>query len=276
MKKILVPIDFSEQAEYAAKVAVKIAERSNAKILFLHLLDLPTDVIDPSNYGKNSNSPTTLLYMKRAQEKFDKLLKRYFLRNATIEKTVVFHNPFDGIIEESKKQDVDLVVMGSQGISGFEEMIVGSNTEKVVRHSEVPVLVVKNEVDDFNLENLVFASDFEDEYKPSLKKVVDFANKFDAKVHLLRVITPTHFENSFVLKEKINNFIEGSGLENYTVNLYNDRSIEDGIIHFGKEINADAIAINTHKRRGLTHILNNSISAGITNHAIRPVITFKA
>lgn len=275
MKKILVPIDFSEQAEFAAKVAAKIAERTDGKLLFLHMLDLPSDVIDPSNYGNNSNSPTTLLYMKRAQEKFDRLTKRYFLRNAKIEKAVLFHNPFDGIIEESKKLGADLIVMGSQGISGFEEMFVGSNTEKVVRHSDIPVLVVKNEIDDFNLENLVFASDFEEEYKPTFKKVVEFANKFNAKIHLLRVITPTHFESSYKIKEKIKSFIENSDIKEHTINFYTDTSIEEGIIHFGKEIEADAIAINTHRKRGLTHILNNSVSSGVTNNAIRPVVTFK-
>jgi nucleotide-binding universal stress UspA family protein len=276
MKKILVPIDFSEQAEFAAKVAAKIAKETDAKLVLLHLLDLPTDVIDPSNYGNNSNSPITLLYMKRAQEQFEKLTKRYFLKNIKVEKSVVFHNPFEGIIEESKRLDVDLVVMGSQGVSGFEEMFVGSNTERVVRHSSVPVMVVKNEIDDFKLNDLVFASDFEDEYKPSLKKIIGFAKKFNAKIHLLRIITPSYFESSYVIKKKINSFIEGSGIEDYTINLYNDRSIEEGIIHFGKEIGADAIAINTHKKRGLTHILNSSVSGGITNHAIRPVITFKA
>ena len=275
MKKILVPIDFSEQAEFAAKVAVKIAEQTNSELHLLHTLDLPSDVIDPSNYGNADNSPTTLLYMKKAQEKFEKITKRYFMRNVKVVKSVVFTNPFQGIIEESKKQNVDLIVMGSQGTSGFSEMLVGSNTEKVVRHSDIPVIVIKNEIDDFKLDNLIFASDFREHYKPGFKKMVEFANKFDAKIHLLRVITPSNFESTFVAKKSIKDFIADTDLKDHTINLYNDKSIEGGVLHFGEETEADIIAINTHSRRGLIHLFNNSISGSITNHAVRPVITFK-
>ncbi len=275
MKKILVPIDFSKQAEYAAKVAAKIAEQTGGELHLLHVLELPTDIIDPSNYGNANNSPTTLLYMKKAQEQFEKLTKRYFLRNVKIVKSVFFHNTFDGIIAESKKQNIDLVVMGSQGTSGFDEILVGSNTEKVVRHSDVPVIVIKSEIDDFKMNNIIFASDFREYYKDSFKKLVIFANKFNAKVHLLRVITPSHFESSFVAKQSIIKFIADTGVGEHTVNLYNDKSIEDGVLHFGEEIEADIIAINTHKKRGLIHLFNNSVSGNIANHAIRPVITFK-
>lgn len=275
MNKILVPIDFSEQAEFAAKVATKIVEQTNGELHLLHTLDLPTDVIDPSNYGNADNSPTTLLYMKKAQEKFEKLTKRYYMRNVKVVKSVIFKETFDGIIEESQKQNVDLIIMGSQGTSGFTEILVGSNTEKVVRHSDIPVIVIKNEIDDFKIENIIFASDFREHYKDGFKKLVVFANKFKAKIHLLRVITPSNFESSFVAKKSIKDFIANTGLEEHTINLYNDKSIEDGVLHFGEEIEADLIAINTHRRRGLVHLFNNSISGHITNHAIRPVITFK-
>ena len=275
MNRILVPIDFSEQAEFAAKVAAKIAEQTNSELHLLHMLELPSDVIDPSNFGNADNSPTTLLYMKRAQEQFERLTKRYFLRNVKVAKAVCFRKAFDGIITESKKQNVDLIVMGSQGTSGFDEILVGSNTEKVVRHSDIPVIVIKNEIDDFKIENIIFASDFREYYQPGFKKLVEFANKFDAKIHLLRVITPSNFESSFVAKQSIKKFIENTDLKEHTVNLYNDKSIEEGVLHFGEEIEADLIAINTHKRRGLIHLFNNSISGNITNKAIRPVITFK-
>lgn len=60
--------------------------------------------------------------------------------------------------------------MGSHGVSGFREMFIGSNTEKVVRFSEVPVLVVKNEITSFEVRNFVFASDFSEEIKNHFKK----------------------------------------------------------------------------------------------------------
>ena len=161
MKSILVPVDFSEQAKYAAKAATDIARISNAKIYLLHMLELPTGVIDPSSYGSSSNTPTALLFLKRAHEKFEEFKKLSFLKGLEVEDSVQFHKAFDGIIEESEKKKVDLIVMGSKGTSGLEEMLVGSNTEKVVRNSKIPVLVIKKEIDHFKIENVVCASNSE-------------------------------------------------------------------------------------------------------------------
>ncbi len=124
MKRILVPIDFSVQAEYAAKVAVNIAKLTNSKIFLLHMLELPTGVIDPSNYGSSSNTPTSLLFLKRAYEKFENFKKLPFFEGIEMEDSVLFHKAYDGIIDESIKQQVDLMVMGSKGTSGLEEMLV--------------------------------------------------------------------------------------------------------------------------------------------------------
>lgn len=275
MKKILVPIDFSEQAEHALKVAASIAKRINCDLHLLHMLELPTDIIDPSNFGNASNSPTSLLYMKRAQEKFEKLMKRFYLRDIKVSRSVYFHDTFEGIIEESIKEKVDLIVMGSKGVSGFNEILVGSNTEKVVRRSEIPVMVIKNEIEDFKIDNIIFASNFNIENKKTFPKIVNFAKIFNAKVHLLKVNTVQKFEPTIKTHLKIREFIKGYNEEEFTINIHNDDSIEMGILNFGKFIEADLIVLNTHGRRGLLHFFSGSITEDIANHAVRPVLTFK-
>ncbi|GAB1307892.1 universal stress protein [Urechidicola sp. KH5] len=275
MKKILVPIDFSEQAEYALKVAAKIAIETGSELHLLHMLELPIDIIDPSNYGTSNNSPTTLLYLKRAQEKFEKIINRYYLKEVKKSRSVLFHETFEGIIEESKKQEVDLIVMGSKGASGFNEILVGSNTEKVVRSSNVPVLVIKNEIDDFKIDNLIFASDFSLENKTTFPNVVAFAKIFNAKVHLTKINTPQKFEATLKTNSRIEEFLIGYDRDMFTINVLNDNSIEEGVLNFGQYINADVIAINTHGRRGLMHFFNGSVSKDISNHALKPVITFR-
>ncbi|MCK5814850.1 MAG: universal stress protein [Flavobacteriaceae bacterium] len=275
MKKILVPIDFSKQAEYAAQVAAKIAKKTNSELHLLHALELPNSIIDPSSFGNADNSPATLLYMKKAQEKFEILTKRYFLKDIKISKSVIFHSAYDGIINESKEQGADLIVMGSQGVSGLEEMLVGSNTEKIVRHSDIPVLVVKNEIEDFELNNIVFASDFNEKDKSTFKKVVSFANIFEAKIHLLKVNTAYDFEPTVTSKSKIDFYLEDSEIKEHSINIYNDLYVEKGILNFARSIKSDLIALNTHGRKGLSNIFNGSVSEDISNHAVQPVVTFK-
>ncbi len=275
MKKILVPIDFSAQAEYAAKVAVSIAKLTDAKIYLLHMLELPTGVIDPSSYGTSSNTPTALLFLKRAYEKFEKFKKLPFFDGIEIEDSVLFHKAYDGIIDESVKNDINLIVMGSKGTSGLEEMLVGSNTEKVVRNSDIPVLVIKQEIENFKIENIVFASNFNLDARKSFQKILDFSAIFDAQIHLLKINTIHNFETTKESSDAIRNFINEFDLNNYTLNIYNDVSVEAGVLNFAKVIDADIILLNTHGRRGLAHLFTGSIGEDLANHAKLPVLTFK-
>ncbi|SDX78940.1 Nucleotide-binding universal stress protein, UspA family [Lutibacter oricola] len=275
MKRILVPIDFSKQAEYAAKVAADIAKQTNAKLFLLHTLELPTGIIDPSNFGNANNSPTTLLFLERAREKFEEFKEKDFLKGIEVEDDVLFHKAFEGIIDQSKKHDVNLIVMGSKGTTGLEEMLVGSNTEKVVRNSDIPVIVIKEEILNFKIENLVFASNFKEENKTAFSKILNFTSLFNAKLHLLKINTIHNFETTKESSEAIKNFINGFDLGDFTLNIYNDISVEAGVLNFSKVINADAILLNTHGRKGLAHLFSGSIGEDLANHAKLPVITFK-
>lgn len=275
MKKILVPIDFSDEAQYAAKVAAKIAKKTKSDIVLLHLLDLPSNTIDPAEMGNIYDGPQKVFFMKSIHKRFEEFKNQPFFKGITVTEAVHFHKAFEGIIEESKKNKVDLIVMGSQGATGLKEMLVGSNTEKVVRHSHIPVLVIKQDIPNFDINNLIYASDFSDESKKPFKNVIDFAAIFGAKIHLLFINTIHNFEPTKVTRKKLEAFITDSNIGEYTVNIYNDTTIEEGILNFGKEVDADVIAINTHGRSGLSQLFSESISKELANHALRPVITFK-
>ena len=143
MNRILVPVDFSDQAKYACKVAASIANKTNSEIILLHMFDVPTQTIDPGNSSGTSGGAQAIYYMKGVHRKFEEFKALPFFKGLTVKEDVRFHKAFEGVIEESKKLEVDLIVMGSQGATGLKEMFVGSNTEKVVRHSHIPVLVIK-------------------------------------------------------------------------------------------------------------------------------------
>ncbi len=275
MKRILIPVDFSKEAENAARVAAGIAKRTGSEIYLLHMLELPTNTIDPTGYTQIIAEPQAIYFMKLAHERFDKFKSLPFFKGIKLIESVQFHYAFAGIISESKKNDIDLIVMGSQGASGLQEMFIGSNTEKVVRKSEIPVLVIKEGSGDGMIKNMVFASDFADESKKTFQKIIDFANLFDSKIHLLYVNTIHNFNTTKAVEERIENFLLDFELKNYTQNIYNDISIESGILNFSREMDADLIALNTHGRSGLSQLFNGSIGQELTNHALRPVITFK-
>ena len=275
MKKILVPTDFSEQANYALEVAAQLARKNNGEIYLLHMLDLPLNQIPELGGDAIGNIPEAMFFMKLAHKKFEEILNQDYLKGITVHETVNFHQTFEGIKNTCKEHDINMVVMGSHGASGLKEMFIGSNTEKVVRTSDVPVLVIKNGHDKFTINNFVFASDFKNDSKETYKQAIEIAQAFNSKIHLLFVNTPSKFTTTATANTRISDFIKDYEFSNYDINIFNDESVEKGILNFSHIIGADLIGISTHGRQGIAHFFNGSISEDLVNHAKRPVITFK-
>lgn len=273
MKRILVPTDFSEHAEYALKVAAQIAKKTNSELFILNLLDLPSHMNDAVSSGVNI--PEVMLFLKKTNEKLEELSSEDYLQGIEVTTEARIEKAFEGIVTYSNEHGVDLIVMGSHGSSGFQEMLIGSNTEKIVRNSEVPVLVIKNEIDEFKANNFVFASDFSKEIRKPFQKLVDFANIFNADLNLVMINTPNSFKSNSVAEKIMNDFINGFNINKYSLHIYNDTNVEKGILNYANKVDADLIGMCTHGRTGFAHFFNGSISEDLVNHAIRPVITFK-
>ena len=166
--------------------------------------------------------------------------------------------------------------MGSKGHSDFEEILIGSNTEKVVRTSKVPVLVVKKDNEKFRMKNLIFASSFKNEDKKEVfRKFLNFANHFKSEIHLLKVNTPSKFESTYDATQKVKNFIEEFDLPKYSINIYNDVTIQKGILNFSRDIDADLIALSTSGRTGLSHLFSASVTKSLSKKALKPILTIK-
>lgn len=275
MKKILVPIDFSKKSEYAAKMAAKIARKTSGTIYLLHMIELPTGVID-MRAGSNFSIPESMLYLRKVKEQILKFKETFFFDDIEVQYAIKFQNPSEGILKYTDKIKANIIIMGSKGHSNFEEILIGSNTEKVVRSATVPVIVVKRDNEKFKIKNLVFASGFKNEDKKEVfKTFLDFANQFNSKIHLLKVNTPSNFESTHEATEKIKTFIKEFQLPKHSINIYNDTSIEKGILNFAREINADLITLSTHGRSGLSHLFSASVTKNLSKKALKPILTIK-
>lgn len=273
MKRILVPTDFSAHAENALKTAAIIAKKNEGEIFLLHLLEVPNQMNDAIVNG--SSIPEVMIFIKKANETLQKIKEQPYLNGISVNASVQFERAFNGILSFNKKNNIDLIVMGSHGTSGIEEMLIGSNTEKVVRLSEVPVLVIKNDVKELKFKNFVFASDFSKEIEKPFKKMMEFVTIFDANLFLVMICTPNSFKTTLAAEKTMNEFINQYSIKNYYLHIFNDTNIENGITNFAKTIDADLIGICTHGRTGLAHFFNGSIGEDLANHIPRPVITFK-
>ena len=273
MKKILVPTDFSDHAYYALQVAAQIARKNGGEIILLHMLELPHQAGDA--IGSGHDLPEIMLFKDSTINRLEELMDDECLEGLKVSEIVQFELAFEGIMKVSEKNNIDLIVMGSHGASGLKEMFIGSNAEKVVRNSAAPVLIIKKDTGEFNVDKFVFASDFADEIRKPFAKVVEFANKFGAELELVMINTPSSFKPTHVAEEIMKNFISNFTINKYSTHIYNDVNVENGILHFADHINADLIGVSTHGRKGIAHFFNGSISEDLVNHALRPVVTFK-
>src|SRR5690606_2143806 len=243
-----------------------------SEIYVLHSMEMPLHL---ASSGDSGSLPESLFFIKLAEKRFSDLRKNDYLNGININEAIGHNEIYEDIEEACKKNEIDIIIMGSSGASGFKEMFVGSNTEKVVRTSKIPVLVIKNNHPEFDINNFVFATDFSEEGRGAFDKAQKFSKKLGAKMHLLFVNTPADFKTSAQAQSIMDHFVKGIAVDNYTLNIYNDASVEKGILNFAQHINAQLIGMGTHGRKGISHFFNGSISEDMVNHAKMPVITFK-
>jgi len=263
IKTILVPYDFSDCATDALRVAAKIARRTGALIDVVHLYEQMTDF-----HTENQKIRDDI------EARLEQVPELPFLRGVELKKFMLRQLSLNEIFKNERLQQADLIVMGSHGATGWRG-IVGSNTQRIVRQAPMPVLVIKHHVDDFEVGDVVFASNFSDQDVEKFEAFVPMLELFEPKVHLLKVNTPRNFERSEDSHKAIDRFLQRHELKKFTATIYNDLSIEEGILNFAKGIDADMIAMATHGRKGFFHVVNGSLTEDIVNHTTFPVLSVK-
>ncbi len=276
MNKIIVPIDFSKHSEYALEAASIIAKRNNSQILALHMLEISDSMLIDSD---NEQKAKAVFFLKLAEQKFDTFLDKDYLKDVEVLPIIKHFKVWSEVSQVADEHIVDLIVMGSHGTSGFRDIFVGSNTEKVVRNSKIPVLVIKNKPASIDFKNVVFASDFSEEAVRPYINASTLLKSFDSNIHLLYVNVPgERFKISSEMENIMTDFLQmadGNLDRMNAVNYVSELTVENGVLSFAKKINADLIVIPTHGRKGLSHFYEGSISEDLANHAHFPVMTFK-
>lgn len=275
MKKILVPCDFSKQAVNAFRFAVDCAIKSRGEVHTLHIIELP--VMHDSVLMPVLSFEETLLgeLKEKAESEFDKLKKKYGSDDIKIVTVVAFGHPSKSIIQYIEENKIELVVMGTKGATGLKEILVGSNAEKVVRSSPVPVIAVKNYPRLDMIRNIVFPNTLHTEIQEDLiLKVKAMQNFFGAHLHIVFVNTPSNFTRDIITNKRLQLFGKRFLFKNYSVHVFNDLYEEDGIINFSNLIKGDLIAMGTHSRKGISHVLNGSIAEDVVNHTDAPIWTY--
>jgi nucleotide-binding universal stress UspA family protein len=275
MKTILVPTDFSQSAQWAIDVATNIARISKSRIILLHIVEPPAEG-SLGEMHENVEQEDKLFSRKlieKSKEQLQRVVRSLEVQGISVTSALRLGSPYHGMRAIMAEYNVDLVVMGTAGRSKFEGIFVGSNTEKVVRYSRCPVLTVHEEPATSTFDNIVYATGLNENEREFGRVVRELQKMFQARVHVVRINTPMNFQSDHRSKLVMREFVRKLGLENVTLNVYSDRSEDEGILNFAASIDADLIAMATHGRTGFLHVLVGSIAEDVVNHSRKPVLT---
>lgn len=274
MKNILVPTDFSAEANNALKAAVDMSKTIDGKVILLNVVDHP-DTAELSTQGQSSSGMDSIFTFKLLEKmKNDLSDQAEQYPDASIEIEMALGDLHKKINEKVAENKIDLVIMGTKGAEGMQEVMIGSNAEKVVRLAHCPVLTIKESSVDTQPDKMMFASDFTENMDNVANRLKEFQEHYNAELHLVFINTPSKFEMSTESNARMKKFISKYKLNNTHFHVFNHRDEEDGILSFAEENGMDLVCVATHSRTGLAHLLSGSISEGVVNHSKKPVLSF--
>ena len=239
--KIVVPVDFSNYCKYALEYVELFSSKIDCKVYLISVLDKDGIL---KNITKND--------IIQAEEKLISLAKEWENRVNIKDSAIKIGSIHKEIIEYAEKSvQADIIFMGSHGSVVSSQFFVGSNAEKIVRHFNGDVLVVKHPLVNESINKIVFAGDFKAEQTKIFPKVREWAFIFNSEIHLLYINTPAHFETTKEIEERFNHFIAVEQLDKllgdkYCKAIYCDKTLEHGILNYSLEHEIDLICMGTH------------------------------
>ena len=274
MKKILVLTDFSDCANAASEFAIEIAKLNEAEIHFLHLLHTPVDGVKLPK-DKEKRYPEILSAIEQAKSKLKRWQDKAKSKNLKTEQYLVFSTEKEAVFRHIDYHHHDFLIMGSHGSKRIKEKIVGSNAQKIIRYSEIPVLIIKRPVTS-PVKNILFVSDFTDVSKDSFHTLTRFADILEAQIDLLFINTSKGFKESVETNKNMDEVMKYCNrVESCNRNVIPAASVEEGIKDFILQKPMDLIAICTHGKNGFKQLFSPSIAEKIAKNTILPLLSIK-
>ena len=285
MKKIIVPTDFSEQAQHALDLAGEIAGKTGAKIVLMHVIEYAkkqTTFLGSSTLttmgslstGVEMDDVYFIQLFKKRKNQLVEVLSDPSYANLDILDKILLGTPYHAIEEEITESEADLIIMGTTGVNDWEESLIGSTAEKVVRHASCPVLTLRNKVRLADIQKIVFASDFKEQKPGYIHVVKSFQKLFEADLHLVYVNTPNHFKNEREIIKYLNEFAAENEINDHNIHVYSHEHEEEGIVWFTEDFNMDMVMMATYGRSGFSRLFEHSIAEDVVNFSKKPVVTF--
>jgi nucleotide-binding universal stress UspA family protein len=191
MKRIVLPTDFSDNAYNAIRYAVNLFKEQDCTF---YLLNTYTPAIYQAEYVIHSPAQIGLgdVYQESSITRLEALKSKLAKEFKNPKHTFMIHSAFsllvDEILETVKRENADMIIMGTQGATGAKEIFLGSHTVHVIKKATCPVIAVPSEFGYENPKEILFPTDYEVDYsQEQLRQLLDIAEKHISSIEVMHV-----------------------------------------------------------------------------------------
>ncbi|MBI5541537.1 MAG: universal stress protein [Bacteroidia bacterium] len=272
MKKILVPIDFSADSVNALEHAISFANIIEADVRMIHV-----------KRSKNFEMPFyfkdfDMVVGKSLDDFMNILIEKYKGKIKTkLDYKIREGNVFKEITNQAKYDDAYLIIMGTHGASGFEELMIGSNAFRVVSNAPCPIITIRNGFEHKDLKNVVMPIDFSKETRQKVPFVTELARFFGATVHVIGVAEISSVDITSKINTyctQVEEYLKEKGV-NCTKEVLVGSNITDITIDYAKKVNAELITIMTDQLTNAAFWLG-PYAQQMVNHSPIPVLSIRS
>ncbi|MFV0142472.1 MULTISPECIES: universal stress protein [Empedobacter] len=273
MKKILFPTDFSETANNAFLYALNLAKSIDAQVYVLHVYELPMIT------GSLSAGLIQNVYETVELGSFDNFKDNIPQLRQIADENGLNEIPIKFILEEGNflyilreiigEESVDFVVMGTDGNSGIEKMLFGSNTINAITSMKVPILSIPHGMSFKGFKNIGFTTVFDQKDKDALKYLIEIANRHHAKIHCMHVSKDGKF-NQQAMKDWQDQFAG----DPIVFEVYHDADPVNAVLDFIKEKQIDLLTVVSRNKGFFDKIFSPGFTKKIANKNITPLFVF--
>jgi nucleotide-binding universal stress UspA family protein len=271
--KVLIPTDFSVQAEYAHLLVNKLSKKIPVEIHFLHVLEMPDTVTMNSAGIIQTCGEIDVSYVLQQKEIAEKKLAQLkTLYGEQLHTHLVLGKLTDQVVQFAADNHFDVIAMGTKGVWGFKEKVSQSETQVIARLSEIPVLSLKCDRSDLEVNHILMVNDFSEPKQLKLSLLKKLMAAFQPTIHLLQITDAKTNEAGVIANMKA--FASLNGISNFQTHTLRDTDVENGVIHFNQMHDMDIICIGTHGKTGLQRMLHPSATEKLINHLFKPILSF--
>ncbi len=268
--KLLIPTDFSVQSEYAYYLTRNLFDNISHEIHFLHVLEVPDTVFEDANGNIQTCGEIDPGFVIRQKEMALKKLEELSKNFQNTKTHLVLGKVTDGILHYVSENKMDVLAMGTKGAFGMKEVLSGSETQMIVRKSEVPVITLKCDRSDLKLRNALFIHDFSYVSNEDLWLLKLLAEKANAVIHFLHISYEE--DNIEVIRQNMQSFAELNGISSFQPHIFSGDDIEKSVIDYDFKYNPDLVFIGTYGKGGIWH---TSVTEKLVNHLFKPIVSFR-